>query len=247
VDWKAAPGYDYFERDAQPGGGTKTYHELMILGSPYERLVAVNRKPLSPERQAQEQQKAEAAIVQRQGESAEDREKRIEKYKKERERDHVLMDQLTKALEFELVGQQKLGPYKVYVLKATPRPGYDPPNYEAKVLTGMKGKLWIDKKTFQWVKVEATVISPVSIAGFLAKVEPGTHFELQTMPVADGIWLPKHFAMKSRAKVLYFFPRKSKADETYWGYHKAAQTASVNGVSDSDPVQPLATGPGSMP
>ena len=42
-----------------PGGGTKTFEELMLLGSPYERLVAVNGKPLSPEQQAQEQQKLE--------------------------------------------------------------------------------------------------------------------------------------------------------------------------------------------
>lgn len=227
VDWKAAPGYDYFERDAQSAGGTKTYDESMILGSPYERLVAVNGKPLSPEQQAQEQQKAEAAIFERQRESPEERAKRIAKYKEERKRDHLLMDQLTKALDFELVGQQKLGAYKVYVLKATPRPGYDPPDYEARVLTGMEGKLWIDEKTFQWVKVEATVISPVSIGGFLAEVEPGTHFELQKMPVADGVWLPKHFAMKSQAKVLFFFTRKSQADETYWGYHNSSQTATA--------------------
>ena len=78
------------------------------------------------------------------------------------------MEQLTKALDFKLVGEQKLGPYEVYVLKATPRPGYEPPNIESKVLTGMEGKLWIDEKTFQWVKVEATVVRPVSIEGFLA-------------------------------------------------------------------------------
>jgi len=33
----------------------------------------------------------------------------------------------------------------------------------------MEGKLWIDEKTFQWVKVEATVIRPVSIEGFWLK------------------------------------------------------------------------------
>jgi hypothetical protein len=133
------------------------------------------------------------------------------------------MEQLTKALDFKLVGEQKLGPYMVYVLKATPRPGYAPPNLEAKVLTGMEGKLWIDEKTFQWVKVEASVIHPVSIAGFLAQVEPGTHFELQKMPAAEGVWLPKHFAMKSRAKVLFLFTRKSQADETYYGYQKSTR------------------------
>jgi len=61
-----APDYDYIERDRQQGGGTKTYEELMILGSPYERLVAVNGKPLSPERQTQEQTKAGTTVVVRQ-------------------------------------------------------------------------------------------------------------------------------------------------------------------------------------
>ena len=221
VDWKAAPDYDYFERDAQQGGGTKTYEELMIFGSRYERLVTVNGKPLTQEQQAQEEQKLQTAIVERQRESQEERSERIERYEKERKRDHLMMEQLTKALDFQLLGEQTLGPYKVYVLKATPRPGYEPPNYEADVLTGMQGKLWIDEKTLQWVKVEAKVMRPVSIGGFLAQVEPGTRFELEKMPVAGGIWLPKHFAMKSQAKILFLFTRKSQADEIYYGYYKA--------------------------
>jgi len=227
ADWKAAPDYDYIERDRQQGGGTKTYEELMILGSPYERLVAVNGKPLSAEQQAGEQQKLDTTVVERQKESQQERGQRIAKYEKEREGDDLMMEQLTKALDFKLVGEQRLGAQDVYVLKATPRPGYKPPNTEAKVLTGMEGKLWIDKQTFQWVKVEATVIRPVSIGGFLAEVEPGTHFELEKMPLADNIWLPKHFAMKSQAKVLFFFTRKSQADETYSDYHKPAPIKAV--------------------
>ena len=230
ADWSAAPDYEYLERDVQQKGGTKTFKELVILGSPYELLIAVNGNALSPEQQKQEQAKLEAAVVERQGESPQARAQRIAKYEAERKRDHLLMEQLTKALDFELVGEQRLGPFKVYVLKATPRPGYVPPNFEAKVLTGMEGKLWIDEKTFQWVKVEATVIDPVSIAGFLAQVEPGTHFELQKMPVAEGVWLPKHFAMKSQAKVLFFFTRKSQADETYYRYQKSTPVQA--GVGD---------------
>jgi hypothetical protein len=222
-DWRAAPEYDYFERDRDQKGGTKTHEELMISGSPYERLVTVNGKPLSPEQLAQAQQKLESAVAERQEESQEERARRIAQYEKERKRDHLLMEQLTSAFDFKLVGEQRLGPYQVYVLKATPRPGYEPPNTEAKVLTGMEGKLWIDKKTFQWAKVEATVIRPVSIEGLLAQVEPGTRFELEKTPVTDSIWLPAHFAMRSQAKVLFFFTRKSQADETYYGYHQARQ------------------------
>ena len=145
-DWKIAPDYDYIERDRQQGGGTKTYEELMILGSPYERLVAVNGKPLSPERQTQEQQKLETTVVVRQKESQQERRQRIAKYEKERTGDHLMMEQLTKALDFKLVGEQKLGAQEVYVLKATPHPGYEPPNNEAKVLTGMEGEA-LDRQT----------------------------------------------------------------------------------------------------
>ena len=115
----------------------------------------------------------------------------------------MMMEQLTKSMNFALVGEQKLNGYDVYVLKATPRADYRPPNMESQALRGMQGKLWIDKQTFQWVKVEAQVIRPVSIEGFLAEVEPGTRFELEKMPVGDGVWLPKHFAMQSRARALF--------------------------------------------
>jgi hypothetical protein len=227
ADWKAAHEYDYVERDRQKGGGTKTFEERMILGSPYERVVAVNDKPLSAEQQAGEQQKLDKTVVERQKESQQERGQRIAKYEREREGDDLMMEQLTKALDFKQVGEQRLGAQDVYVLKATPRPGYKPPTTGAKVLTGMEGKLWIDAETFQWVKVEATVIRPVSIEGFLAEVEPGTHFELEKAPVTDSIWLPKHFAMKSQAKVLFFFTRKSQADETYSDYHKPAPIKAV--------------------
>lgn len=220
-DWHAAPGYDCFERDRQRGGGSKTYEDLMVLGSPYQRLVAVNGKPLPHALQEQERHKFEAAVRQRSSESESDLTERIDEYEKDRTRDQLLMDQLTKALDFTLVGEQRLDSYDVYVLKATPRAGYQPPNMETEVLTGMQGTLWIDKWTFQWVRIQAEVIHPVSIEGFLAQVEPGTRFELEKRPVENSLWLPTHFSMKARAKILFLFPHRSQEDETYYGYRKA--------------------------
>ncbi|MFZ0537399.1 MAG: hypothetical protein WAM47_11070, partial [Candidatus Sulfotelmatobacter sp.] len=98
---------------------------------------------------------------------------------------------------------------------------YRPPNMETEALTGMEGKLWIDRASFQWVKVEAQVMHPVSIAGFLAQVEPGTHFELEKQPVAPDIWLPRHFAMKAHAKILFVIPHRDQEDDTYFDCHKA--------------------------
>lgn len=219
-DWNAAPAFDYSESDHE-NGQTNTYAETMILGSPYERLVAVNGHPLTPAEQARQQQELDEVAAQRRHESAQQRKRRIAKYEKDRERDHLFMDQLVKAFNFSLIGQQTLGPYDVYVLKATPRPGYKPPNIEAKVLTGMQGELWVDKNTFQWVKVGAEVMHAVSIEGFLARIEPGTRFELEKMPVTNGVWLPKHFAMTARARILDLFTHNIQEDETYFDYHEA--------------------------
>ncbi len=135
------------------------------------------------------------------------------------------MNQLVQAFTFRPLGRERLGPHEVYVLEATPRPGYVPPNRETRVLTGMQGKLWIDTKTFQWVKVEAEVIHPVWIEGFLARVDPGTRFELEYAPVSDDVWLPTRFVMKSRAKILFVISHSEQADESYFGYSKAPEAA----------------------
>ncbi len=234
TDWKAAPRYNYCERDVEEHGA-KTYQVMMILGSPYQRLVAINGAQLPAEDQKEEQHKLDRAITQRQSESKKETEKRIAKYQEERHRDHRMIEELTKAFVFKLSGEGVQDSHEVYILGATARPGYWPSDNETEVLTGMQGTLWIDKATFQWVKVEAEVVHPVSIAGFLARVEPGTRFELDKGPVPGGPWLPAHFAVRSKAKILSFIGHNNHADETYFDYQKAGEDATPSRCLKSQP------------
>jgi hypothetical protein len=191
----------------------------MIDCSPYQRLIEINGEPLDAAQRLAEAQKEQRERRRRAHESAEERKTRIAKYERDRRRDNQMMNQLSVAFTFKLVGTQTVRGFNVYDLKATPRPGYRPVNMSSQVLPGMTGELWIDQKTFQWVKVTAQVIHPVSIEGFLAQVEPGTHFELERSPVGDGsAWLVSHFAMSSNAKVLYMFSHSSQEDDTFWDY-----------------------------
>jgi hypothetical protein len=234
-DWDAAPQFDCLERD-RGGGGTKTYEDMMILGSPYQRLVAINGQPLTPTETAAEKQKLQDTISKRKNESPRQRSARIARYEKEGRRNHLLMDQMTKAFAFKVIDETNLDGHEVYVLQATPRPGYRPPNMETEALTGMEGKMWIDKGSFQWVKVEAQVTHPVSIASFLAQVEPGTHFELEKEPVAPGIWLPSHFSMRARSRILFLIPHWGQEDDTYFDCHKAgtgSETSDQRSLSDA--------------
>ena len=50
ADWKAAPRYNYVERDVvlkNDERTVKTYQVMMIEGSPYYKLIAENDEPLS--------------------------------------------------------------------------------------------------------------------------------------------------------------------------------------------------------
>ena len=225
-DWDAAPSFDCFEQD-HTKGGSKTYEDLMILGSPYERLISVNGRPLSSEEEVSEKRKLDSEIEVRRQESPQKKAQRIAKYEAERKHNHALMEQLTTAFDFKVVGEQRLNGYEVYVLRAVPRASYRPPDMASQALTGMQGTLWIDKASLQWVKVQARVTHPVSIEGFLAQVEPGTRFELEKRPVSADVWLPSHFSMTARAKVLFLFPHNGQEDETYFKYHKTPSLSAL--------------------
>ena len=43
---------------------------------------------------------------------------------------------------------------------------------DAKVLTGMRGRLWVDKRTFRRAKVQAEVIKPISFTGSWPRLRP---------------------------------------------------------------------------
>jgi hypothetical protein len=228
-DWAAAPKFDYSERE-RDNDGSKTYTVTMLFGSPYERLVAINDNPLSPQREREEQKKFENAVSQRRNESQARRSARIAKFEAERKRDHTMMEQLTRAFDFRLLGRENLKGHKVFVIGATPRQDYRPPNRDSQVLTGMEGKLWVDEETFQWVKVEAHVTRPVGIMGFLARVDPGTQFQLEKLPVSGDIWLATHFSVKSNTQVMLLVRRRSEHDEAYYDYHPASASPSSASV-----------------
>src|SRR5206468_6958960 len=129
---------------------------------------------LSGGKQHQAESKLETEIGRRAHESPADHAARVGEFQKERNRDRRCIEEFSHAFNFKLLGEEQLGQHAVYVIEATPRPGYKPPDRETAALTGMRGKLWVDKQTYQWAKVEAEVFHSVSIIGFLAKIDPGT-------------------------------------------------------------------------
>ena len=227
VDWKAQPDYAYkaynlktkIDSAGQPESRVaKTFEVMMIEGSPYNRLIAINNEPLTRAQAAQEDAKMQREMLRRQHEGASDRRARVSKYENDRAEEHMLMQQMVDAFNFKLLGEETLEGTECYVLDAAPRPDYVPPVERAKVLTGMHGRLWIDKNQYHWVKVQAEVISPVQFALFIAQVKPGTKFELDQAPVGN-VWLPKCFTESVNASVLGLYGYRTKEDTHFSDYH----------------------------
>jgi hypothetical protein len=235
ADWKAQPAYAHRERDLKSKPGSdghskveqiRTYEVMMINGSPYNRLIELNGKPLTTVQEEQEKAKLAREVHRRQGESPGDRQQRLGKYQRDRSDERFLMDQMVKAFRFRLTGERQIGGVDCYVLDAEPDPNYQPPVEKARVLTGMKGRLYVDKAQYHWVRVEAEVIHPVEFGLFLAKVKPGTSFELDQAPVGN-IWLPKRFTQSVNASVLGIYGMRSNEEEIYSDYHQSMLDASV--------------------
>ncbi len=229
ADFRAQQAYTYRETERENDGETKTYEVRMLVGSPYNRLVAVNGHPLSPAREKEEDNKMRQTLAKRQQESRGERADRIEKYRKERREERVMLAEMANAFNFTEIGNGTMAGHDVWIFQATPKPGYHPPNQKAKVLTGMRGKLWIEKQGFHWAKVEAEVVAPVYFEGFLARVNPGTRFVLEKTPVSGGFWLPKHFSMNVQAKIVGIFAHNTSDDETYSDYRLAPATVASAG------------------
>jgi len=233
-DWNEAPNYSFVERDvvskhdSQPS--VKAFEVVMLDGSPYERLIAIDDRPLSATEQASEARKVRSELRKRERESEDSRSKRVSKYLKERHENGALLKGMVDAFAFSLAGAETVNNHDCWVLDAAPKPGYQPTSRETKVLAGMRGRMWVDKASGQWVRVQAEVFQTVNFYGFFAKVRPGTKFMLEQEPVADNLWLPKHFRTQVNASVLGFFNEDSVEDDTYTNYRPMSQALSQLGT-----------------
>lgn len=229
-NWKGAPSFSFHEEDVTTQGGQsvrKSYHVTLIEGSPYNELVARNGEPLQGTEAAAEREKLAREKERRRSESPAARGRRVAQYERERQQDHALMTEMVKAFDFRLAGRETVAGRDSWVLDAAPKPGYQPRNRDTKVLTGMKGRMWIDSHEYQWVRVHAEVFRPVPFGLFIAHVRPGTEFTLDEAPVGGGIWMPARLVTKVHSTALRVWSKNSTEDERYSDYRRTEATARV--------------------
>jgi hypothetical protein len=217
--------YTYVEREetreldsnGKPRKTESNTHEILILaGRPYEHLIARNDQPLSPEETRKQQERMDQALARRQNESEKERENR----EKEREENRKFLRELPEAYNFRLLGVENVSGKPAWVIDAAPRPGFHPKDTMAKLLTKVRGKVWIDQAEYQWVKADAEVLDTISFGLALFRLSAGGTISFEQSRINDEVWLPAHVHVRADARVAYLKKYRADVDVTYRDYKK---------------------------
>jgi hypothetical protein len=237
--------YTYSEREEEHrlnGKGevasteTRTYDVLEIFGEQARRMVSKNDKPLSAKDAAKEEEKIQKIIDKRKNESDSEREKRLKKEEKDREEGRQFVKEIADAYNFTQLGNETVDGRDTYVIAAEPRPGFEPHRKEAKVLTKIRGKIWIDVAENQWVKLDAETIDTISFGLFLARLHKGTHIVTEQTRVNDEVWLPRHTAVHVDVRVALlknFDVNLDVSDKDYKKFHTESKIVGMEEIKET--------------
>ena len=117
------------------------------------------------------------------------------------------------------------------IVEGTPHPGYHARSSLAKLFSKFRGKLWIDKADYQWVKTEAEVTDNISWGLFVARLSKGAHLDVEMTRVNDEVWLPKRIEARASARLALVKKYNIESDTNFSNYRKFQVESRVVGGS----------------
>jgi hypothetical protein len=187
-----------YKREFNPDGALKSETVLDLRLDPWDefvvtRVIARNGQPLSDKEKASQEERLRKQVDAM----------RKNPPKSRAEREQSWMRELPDALVFRRAGVEDLGGRRTDVLTFEPRPGYKPKQMRAKLFEKVRGKIWMDQADDELVKLDLLVFDDVSFGfGILAKLEKGTHFEMQRRKWESGVWFEEWQRLRYEARLL---------------------------------------------
>jgi len=192
------------------------------------RLIAVGGRPLSAAQQRQEMERlrnlaADPAIEahRRRGETRDS--DRVEKF----------LRLMPNAFLYRAVGSVETPQGTMVRLTFTPNPKFSPPDFESRILTGIRGEVWIDPEQMRIAKIQGRIFTSVGFGwGILGKLYPGGTMLLEQTKTSECGWQMTRLQLHLDGKALLFKSIHIALEETAadykpvpreWGYREAVQ------------------------
>ena len=200
---------------------TAAWETVMLGGEPYRRDVERNGKPLPPAELRKEQEKLDKTAARLAHETPEQRDHRLAEYEKRRRKERDFLREIPEAYDLRIESETP----EVWVIAGAPKAGYRPKDRDAKAFAMINGRIWIDKATYQWVRLEAQTTGAISFGLVLARLNPGAKLVFEQMQSSDALWLPKRLYMQGTGR-LALIKKIAMDEEITWSNYRKFQVDS---------------------
>ncbi len=165
------------------------------------RIIEKDGRPLTPDEDKAERDRLTAML---------DSPAAFARHIKSTESNKKLADDLIRLMPDAMIytytpGQPQAPNYSglTIVMDYQPNPKFNPPTTTSEALKGLKGRVWIDAKTRNVVRMEGNVFQPVNLGwGILAHIYPGGKVLLEQTDAGSQRWIYTHFTEQVSVRAL---------------------------------------------
>src|SRR5215471_2156002 len=228
LDWTRMKDYIWqahsLERHFDSRGNVQStkqekWETLILDGQAHRRMLERDGKPVSAQEQRSEQKKLDEAARKASSETPAEKQHRLDEVERLRKREFAFLSEIPDLFDLRLEGESTVGGRPVWVVSGAPRPGAQPKSRDAKLLLKVHGRMWIDKETYQWAKVEAQTTETISWGLFLARLNPGARLAFEQAQVTEDLWFPKRLYMTGSGR-LGLLKRIAQDEEIQWSNYR---------------------------
>lgn len=205
---------------------------FFINGDRYYRLIERDGKSLSVEEDKKEREKFEKRLAGRDRETETQRKKRLAEREIRRRKEREFLNEIPDAFSFLLLPSEMIDGRAVWVIDANPRLDYKAHSAEAKVFAKFRGRLWIDKADYEWVKMEVESIGTVSFGLFIARLAKGAHLTVEQTRLNDEVWLPKRISIRYDIRVAILKHQAGDMEEIMYNFKKFQADSRILSVTE---------------
>jgi hypothetical protein len=196
----------------------KVHDVLMIDGSPQRMLLEEGGSAVVGEQMAAQQEFLRRVVEMRRKESPSERGKRLEAFEKKRGPFREAVKEIPRAFVFRFAGEETRAGRACYVIEATPKPGYQPQNRFGRLFAHTYGKIWIDRETGYWVRVEGNLRETVNLGWIFVQMQKNTRAVAEQRPFPGVGWLMSELWYRTALRVGLFVHYRAEEKASYWGY-----------------------------
>lgn len=180
----------------------RVYQVFHLAGSPIEKLVAKDGRPLGPDDARKEQQRVEKAI----GKARQAEQERAAKKAKPGEAggdDELTISEILRVCQLVNPRRERFRGQEVVVVDFEPRPGEKARNRAESWVQKVSGNIWIDEHASEIVRADVRVNDAIKMGGGLVlSLQRGAAFAFEQELVNGEIWLPSSAEANASARVL---------------------------------------------